>query len=393
MNMSKTLRVLLLMAALCLFASSASATIVFDGSPGTNAPPGTLGAYTMMPFGDDGRSLFANETTVPSPISGDVAFNTAVSHRKIGQGWGTWSHGYTGDVYYTNGATSITMTLPANTGAFYFYAEPNPFETYTMTAVADDGTTSGPVNVNGASGARYFGFHVTGGMSLVTVTISSQTDFAIGEFGIAELSDQHLPVELASFNVSSRNSDVFLSWRTASEVHNAGFEVQRAGMDSSFTTISSYVSNQNLTGLGTTSYGKSYNFVDGGDGALVAGQTYLYRLVDVSTDGVREEHPVVAVKIEATQEIIEAGRMKMYSAAPNPAVQFTQVPFSLPETANVRMELYSADGRRVAVPVEASFTAGDHAETISLEGLSAGSYTLVMTSGYQVRTQQVVVVR
>jgi hypothetical protein len=57
------------------------------------------------------------------------------------------------------------------------------------------------------------------------------------------------------------------------------------------------------------------------------------------------------------------------------------------------MELYATDGRRIAVPVEASFGAGDHAETISLEGLSAGNYTLVMTSGYQVRTQQVVVVR
>jgi hypothetical protein len=393
MKQSKTLRVLLAMAALCLFASSASATIVFDGSPGTNAPPGTLGAYTMTPFGNDGRPTLTDVSSVPSPISGNVAFSINLSHRKVPGSWGTWSHGYTGDVYYTNGAVSVTLTLPANTGAFYFYAEPNPFQSFDMTAVANDGTSSGPISVDGSSGAHYYGFHVTGGMALATVTITSMVDFAVGEFGIAGLSDQHLPVELSSFNVSSRNSNAFLSWRTAAEVANTGFEVQRAGMDSSFTTISSYLNNPGLEGLGTTSYGKSYSYVDGADGGLVDGETYLYRLVDVSTEGVREAHPAVAVKIEAAEEIVEAGRMRMYAAAPNPSMQFTQVSFSLPEAARVRMELYGADGRRAIVPVEASFSAGDHAETISLEGLPAGNYTLVMTSGYQVRTQQVIVVR
>jgi hypothetical protein len=347
----------------------------------------------MSPFGNDGRTLGNNVTTIPSPITGDIAFDVAMQHNKIGSGWATWSHGYTGDVYYTNGATTITITMPANTGAFYFYAEPNPFQSFDMTAVANDGSTSGPISVNGSSGATYFGFHVTGGMALASITISSMVDFAVGEFGIADLGDFHLPVELSSFNVSSRNSNAFLSWRTAAEVDNTGFEVQRSRLDSNFTTISSYLNNPGLAGLGTTSYGKSYNFIDGADGALVAGETYLYRLVDVSTEGVREAHPAVAVKIEAAEEIAEAGRMRMYAAAPNPAVQFTQVSFSLPEAGRVRMELYSADGKRVIAPVDASFTAGDHAETISLEGLSAGNYTLVMTSGYQVRTQQVVVVR
>ncbi len=55
------------------------------------------------------------------------------------------------------------MTLPSGTGAFYFYAEPNAFSTFTVQAVAQDGTTSGPVPVDGAGGARYLGFYGTGG--------------------------------------------------------------------------------------------------------------------------------------------------------------------------------------------------------------------------------------
>ena len=119
---------------------SAYAGINFDGSPGTAAPPATLGGYTMVPFGDDTRAVPGSVTTVPGP-DGDVTFEATKGHADIPIGWATWSHGYTGDVYSTSGTTT-TMTLPANTVAFYFYGEPNVFSTFTMTATADDGTTS-----------------------------------------------------------------------------------------------------------------------------------------------------------------------------------------------------------------------------------------------------------
>ncbi len=48
------------------------------------------------------------------------------SVRQIGFGWATWSHGYTGNVYYTNGQTTIGGNLSAGVKAFYLYAEPNP---------------------------------------------------------------------------------------------------------------------------------------------------------------------------------------------------------------------------------------------------------------------------
>ena len=135
---------------------------MFDGSPGTAAPPATLGPYTMTPFADDTRPVFDDVSSVPAPTGGVVGFSPDLNHREIGNGWATWSHGYTGDVYYTNGATSATMTLPAGTKAFYFYAEPNPFAVFEITATTNSGTTSGPIPVDGAGGATYFGFYTTG---------------------------------------------------------------------------------------------------------------------------------------------------------------------------------------------------------------------------------------
>jgi len=176
-------------------ASQAHGAIIVQNL-GTGAPPTTLGGYSMTPFANDGRPLFSNVNDVPSPLTGQVGFSIPMDHLKVGGGWSTWSHGYTGDVYFTNGATSVTMLLPANTGAFYFYAEPDPFAVFNITATANDGTTL-TIPVNGSGGANGWGFFTNGG-SLTSITVSSNVGFAVGEFGIAAAPE---PATLAVFGL------------------------------------------------------------------------------------------------------------------------------------------------------------------------------------------------
>jgi hypothetical protein len=166
---------------------SETPTITFDGSPGTNPPPATLGPYTMTSFGPDPQPIGATVTGVNDP-AGSITFSPTLTHVTVGNGWATWSHGYTGDVYYTtNNPATITIALPAGTNAFYLYAEPNTLSPFTVTATAQDGTTSGPVLVNGDGGASYFGFYGTGGATLasITVTTDDTLGLGIGEFGIS----------------------------------------------------------------------------------------------------------------------------------------------------------------------------------------------------------------
>jgi len=168
-------------------ATTASAGIV-GVAGGTAAPAATLGPYTMTAFPPDGIADYTSITSLASPLGGTVDFSAAVSHRTVPTSWFTWSHGYTGDAYkvtsYVDNVYAITLTLPDNTGAFYLYAEPNPYSVYTVTAVAQDGTTV-IQDVDGYSGASYFGFYGTGSSLITNITVSMATDFCVGEFGIA----------------------------------------------------------------------------------------------------------------------------------------------------------------------------------------------------------------
>jgi murein DD-endopeptidase MepM/ murein hydrolase activator NlpD len=188
--------------------------VVFVNSPGTSAPPPTLGSdssmlYSMLPFGKDTRGIGASVSGVTGPAeslsptgtvqTGSLGFSPSLSHVRIGSGWQTWSNGYKGDVYVTAKKT-ITITLPAQANAFYFYAEPEEFANFTFSATTDNGSTSGPITVAGQSGAKYFGFYTTGTAPLasVTVTTTDPDGFAIGEFGISAPYQFLLPVNSVS---------------------------------------------------------------------------------------------------------------------------------------------------------------------------------------------------
>jgi hypothetical protein len=173
--------------------SAASSPIVFSGAPGTSAPPPMLGPYTMTPFEPDSQAVGESVSSVAGP-TGTLGFSPSLEHCLTPNGcWQTWSNNYSGDVYAT-AAGSITLTLPPATRAFYFYAEPDQFMTFTMTATSSDGTTSGSIPVAGLSGARYFGFYSTGSASLTTITVSgSDPDgFAVGEFGVSNGSEHYV---------------------------------------------------------------------------------------------------------------------------------------------------------------------------------------------------------
>jgi hypothetical protein len=112
-----------------------------------------------------------------------VDFSIPVMHLSVH--FGGWSHGYTGDVYWTKLAHSIELTLPAQTGAFYFYAQPKKGRGNVAITASSNGTSFSQ-DVESDGGASYFGFYADGTDAISSIIITSSIDFAVGEFGIAE---------------------------------------------------------------------------------------------------------------------------------------------------------------------------------------------------------------
>ena len=189
----KTRRLTLALSALALAAASfaANADILFSNL-GTNAPPATIGGHSVIPFDQAAQAAiptFNDVSVIPGGPNGATLTVSPLSNKRSigGGGWASWSHGYTGVVYYNNGGTTATLTLPAGTKAFYVYVEPNFFDVYNISAATDSGVQSGAVPVNGSSGATGFAFHTTAGENITTITITADEGaggFAFGEFGI-----------------------------------------------------------------------------------------------------------------------------------------------------------------------------------------------------------------
>jgi hypothetical protein len=205
------------------------------------------------------------------------------------------------------------------------------------------------------------------------------------------INDERLPVELSGFNIRQHDGLVSLAWHTASEVDNAGFEVERAkGTTGAFERIVSFLNDSALRGLGTSSMGKSYTY---SEAEHRTPGFYRYRLLDVSTDGVRTTHEEHSIVIEEGDKEI-SGSSIVGIVSPNPAAKEITLPFNFTEPTNISVELYDATGRLIDMPVrDREFSAGKNNVMIDIRNLAAGKYYLDITTATGHRIREFVVTR
>ncbi|WP_347158093.1 T9SS type A sorting domain-containing protein [Pontibacter chitinilyticus] len=131
-----------------------------------------------------------------------------------------------------------------------------------------------------------------------TKAITTSTDYAFKvdnpqKFGMYTISNvmAPLPVELAWFKAARQAQGVYLTWMTASEKNNSGFEVQVSGDGKTFRSIGFVVS-----AAITTATAQHYSYLD--KAATVAGTRY-YRLAQIDLDGKTTYSTVKSVTVEA----------------------------------------------------------------------------------------------
>lgn len=150
---------------------------------------------------------------------------------------------------------------------------------------------------------------------------------------IVACSNLALPVELTTFDALAAGHDVLLNWETASEVNNAGFEVEHRYFDGPFEHINF------VEGYGTTNQPKTYTFRAE---QLEAGRHY-FRLKQVDYDGTFEYSPEIEVSVELP------GTFELSNVYPNPFNPQAQFSLIVARAQQARVEVYDAQGRRVAL--------------------------------------------
>jgi len=182
---------LLLVLAAMLPMNRAGAAVVFVNL-GTAAPPSAVGTFAVTPYDLAPQTALPNMTNtsvIPgSPLLPDTITSFPVQKRAVGDGWTSWSHGYTGPVFFTVPVVPpLTLTI-APAKAFYVYVEPAAFgRPFAVSVVTNAGGSSGPVLVDASGGATGFGFYTTAGESITSVTIDADPNaqgFAFAELGL-----------------------------------------------------------------------------------------------------------------------------------------------------------------------------------------------------------------
>ncbi len=374
-------------------ASTMNAQIVFDGSPGTAAPPATLGPFSMIPFPLDARPSLSNYTNVPGP-NGDVLFNIPMNKRIPGVSWTPgWSHGYTGPIYWSMSAQSVTMAMPPNTVAFYFYGEPNIHATFTFTAVAQDNSSSGPISVAGAGGAKYFGFYSTNGVPLVSISVSvagNSAGFAVGEFGIYQCEAPTLAVTVTPAMLWPPNHTMATINATVVATGDCGGNV---------VTLESVTSNEPDNGdddgntiddiqgvsTGTADYEFSVRKERSGIGT---GREYTatYKVTDgagnVATSSAVVSVPLAIAKDGAGISAVP-GIIELEQNYPNPFNPSTTIKYNVPEAGRVKLAVYDMMGREIATLVNEEQAGGQYSVSFDAANLPSGNYISRLTVGGQ----------
>ncbi len=190
-----------------------------------------------------------------------------------------------------------------------------------------------------------------------------------------------LPVELASFTGVREGNAVRLTWTTASEKNNAGFEVQRRSENREVSNEAWQVLGF-VRGNGTTSDAKSYSFMD-----RTASGKVSYRLKQVDFDGAFEYSPVIEV---------EAGLLRTFELGqnyPNPFNPSTVISYQLPVASEVSLKVYDVLGREVATLVSGRQEAGRYSVPFNAASLSSGVYFYRLQSGSFVETKKMMLVK
>jgi carboxypeptidase T len=212
-----------------------------------------------------------------------------------------------------------------------------------------------------------------------------------------------VPVELISFTGVTEENKVKLSWQTATELNNYGFQIERKSLTQTLSEgegLSDWTKVGFVSGVGNSSSLKSYSFID--EVNEICGK-YIYRLKQIDLDGSYKYSNEVEVQILPVKFSLEQNY-------PNPFNPTTKIRYAIPtpplssplvkgrnEVWFVTLKVYDILGREVATLVNEEKPAGIYEiefDPISISQHPASSvYFYRLQAGSFVETRKMILMR
>ena len=210
--------------------------------------------------------------------------------------------------------------------------------------------------------------------------INEQIGWIVGDNGIIlHTNNGGIPVELVSFSAACEENHIQLSWITATELNNEGFDVERKATDN-------WEKIGFVNGKGTTTEMQFYSFTDDISSVNNTDKIY-YRLKQIDFDGTHEYSNEVSIEISRPNKYL------LKQNYPNPFNPSTTIKYQTPELSFVTIKVYDVLGSEVAVLVNEEKPAGSYGVEFDASKLSSGIYYYKIIAGDFVDVKKMILLK
>ncbi len=175
-------------------------------------------------------------------------------------------------------------------------------------------------------------------------------DGTTGDMGSFFYDQTPTPVILSSFTAQFISNSPQLSWMTATETDNLGWNIYRGENETALQNDETIqINNLMIEGAGTTSEPTEYQFLD--EYNFIQNLTYWYWLESTSSSGETETYGPISLTIPENEDNPEAPDMSekfgLFQNYPNPFNPITRISFKLPKEKYAELTIYNVKGEKV----------------------------------------------
>lgn len=207
----------------------------------------------------------------------------------------------------------------------------------------------------------------TGSHNIRVVDIGNDGDFDIfganwrgtGNVDLWEnLTDPSVPVELIDFTGRVSDNVVILTWHTASEINNFGYEVERSSDSQKFKKIGF------VRGNGNSNTVQKFEFID----TDISAGRYYYRLKQIDLDGTFVYLKTIEISLNLPEEF------QLLQNYPNPFNLETRIEYHIPSSGFVTLKVFDVKGKERDILVHEHLPGGYHKTIWNAHDLPSGVY-------------------